>query len=426
MADVALWSLNAVDQAPLPHIVRAEQWHYVDATGATYIDAVSGHWSVVLGHGIESIANAVLEQLRTLDFVPLVRGTHPAAMELSERLADLAPGDLRHVFFGTSGTEAVESALKFTRLYFHRTGSPQRSKVIYLDGAYHGSSLGSLSASGDDNDHRLFGPLLPGFVRAPIPARSAGQEHLVDAIAEIVEREGPARVAAVLFEPVIGSGGVLIPPDGWLRALRELCDRYGILLIADEVSTGYGRTGPFFAVEREQIVPDILIAGKAITNAYFPLSATIVRPHVYDVCTAGGTLRIAHDYTCGGHPAGCAAALEVLRLFEDEDVFARAHAASAHLLTRLKSVCELPCVEEVRGLGLMVALQLRPEEFHQRYRERDTDELLREAFLDHGLLCSLRDSVLKLLPAFTIPLSYIDTIVDTISYVLDGAVRGSL
>lgn len=426
MADAALWSLNATDQAPLPRFVRAEQWRYVDAAGATYIDAVSGHWSVVLGHGIESIASAVAEQLRTLDFVPLVRATHPTSAELAERLAALAPGDLRHVFFGTSGTEAVESALKFTRLYFHRTGSPQRSKVIYLDGAYHGSSLGSLSASGDDSDHKLFGPLLPGFVRAPAPARSARPGHLVDGITEVIEKEGPDRVAAVLFEPVIGSGGVLVPPDGWLRALRELCDRYGLLLIADEVSTGYGRTGPFFAVEREQVVPDILIAGKAITNAYFPLSATIVRPHVHDVCTAGGTLRIAHDYTCGGHPAGCAAALEVLRLFEDENVLARADAASDRLFTRLKSLCELPCVQEVRGLGLMVGLQLRPEEFHQRYRQADTDELLRTALLANGLLCSLRDSVLKLLPAFTIPLSYIDTIVDTIAHVLDGAVRGTL
>lgn len=426
MAATALWSLNAVDGAPLPHIVRAGQWHYVDASGATYLDAVSGHWSVVLGHGIESIAEAISQQLGVLDFVPLVRGTHRPAVELSERLADLAPGDLRHVVFGNSGTEAVEAALKLARLYFHRKGVPQRNKTIYLEGAYHGSTLGALSASGDDSDGELFGPLLPGFVRALAPAASASRESFAGGIAEVIEREDPDSIAAVLFEPVIGSGGILVPPKGFMRDLRDLCDEHGILLIADEVSTGYGRTGPFFATEREQIVPDMLVVGKAITNAYFPLSATIVQPHVHDVCSGRGSLRIAHDYTCGGHPAGCAAALEVLRLFDEGDVLAHARAASAHLLSRLQCLCELPCVKEVRGLGLMVGIQLLPEGLHERYLGQDSDALIRQALQDNGLLCSLRDSVIKLLPAFTIPLHLLDTVADVIARVLDRAVLGSL
>ncbi len=419
-----LWSLFATDKSPLPHFVKAKDWYYLDIDNKKYIDGVSGHWSAILGHSEGSVKNAIFKQMTKLDFVPLARATHPPAVKLAEKLASLAPGDLNHTFLGTSGTEAVEAAIKFSRLYFHRLGMSEKKKILYLDKAYHGSTLGSLSASGDKVDHELFGPLLENFLPVPTPncqnctcSKEAGNSlGCVDAIIDVIKSEDPQTIAAIIIEPIIGSGGILIPEKGYLRQIRDLCDRYHILFIADEVSTGIGRTGTLFRVQTEDVVPDILVLGKGITAAYFPLSATIVRKEIYETCTKGGSLQVPHDYTCGGHPAGCAAALEVLRYIEENDVLTTVQLSGKHLLNRLQFLKSSSYVNEVRGIGLMCAIELNLDSID--YHDLDTPRMLHRNFLHEGLLCS-SGKIIKLLPPFITPITVLDEIAGIVERVIE-------
>lgn len=423
MNNTLLWSLAATNNVQLPHFVRAHDCYYFDDTGKRYIDGVSGHWSAILGHSATSVKEAIARQLDILDFVPLARATHSPAVSLAERLASLTPGDLQYTFFGTSGTEAVETAIKLTYLYFRRIGQPHKNKIIYLDKAYHGSTLGSLSASGDPIDHELFGPLLDNFIPAPSPnchqcPFAQGKTcdfDCANAVAKVVERENPETVAAIIVEPVIGSGGIIVPREGYLAQLRKLCDNHHMLLIIDEVSTGIGRTGTLFRSETENVVPDMLLIGKGITAAYFPLSATVVRPHIYDVCTVSGTKSIGHDYTCGGHPAGCSAALEVLHVIEEHDLLSRVRSLGEHLLSRLQRLRELHVVVDVRGIGLMSAIELDLRALGSDPAE--SKRLLKREFLQEGLLCS-SETAIKLLPPFITPVETLDEMTSIVERVL--------
>ena len=351
-------------EGDVPVIVRGSGAYVFDQHGRRYLDGLSGLFVSQVGHGRQEIAEAGARQASELAYFPLWSYAHPKAIELAQRLADLAPGDLNRVFFTTSGSEAVESAWKLAKQYFKLTGQPERYKVISREIAYHGTSMGALAITGLADIKYPFEPLTPGgvrvpntnFYRAPAFVRDDLEAFGIwaaDEIERAILREGPKSVAAVYLEPVQNSGGCFPPPPGYFQRVREICDRYGVLLVSDEVICAFGRLGYYFGAERYGYQPDIITFAKGVTSGYAPLGGMLVSDALMEPFSSG-TATFLHGITFAGHPVSTAVALANLDIFEKEDLLDNVRTNEPAFRATLEKLSDLPIVGEVRGAGVLL------------------------------------------------------------------------
>jgi beta-alanine--pyruvate transaminase len=354
--------------------VAAEGMHYVEPDGRRILDGMAGLWCVNAGHGQKRIVEAIQTQAAKLDFVSSFQMSHPAAFELAKRIAEIAPEGLDHVFFTNSGSESVDTALKIVRGYHRARGEASRIRFISRARAYHGMGWGGLSVSGIVRHRRDFGPLLPEVDHLPHThnpeqaAFSRGQPqwgaHLADELTKLLQIHDPSTIAAVIVEPVTGSGGVLPPPVGYLERLRSICDQHGILLIFDEVITGFGRLGAAFGANAFGVTPDLITCAKGMTNATVPMGGVIVSGKIYDAMMAGpeSAVELFHGYTYSAHPLACAAALATLDVYQDLDLFGRARNIARVWENAAHALKDCPHVIDIRNIGLLGAIDLRPRD----------------------------------------------------------------
>jgi putrescine---pyruvate transaminase len=397
--------------------VRGRGAMLVDADGHEYIDGLAGLWNVVLGHGRRELADAACEQMETLGYVSAYSGSsNPRAIELAERLAHLTYPDINRFFFTSGGAEANETAIKIARSYWRRRGRPGKTTVISRELGYHGTTLATMSATGIAAYCPLFEPRVPGFIH--VPALSA------DALEEAILREGADTVAMFLAEPVIGVGGVIPPPDDYFPRVRDICDRHEILFAADEVITGFGRTGKWFALDHWGVAPDLVQFAKAITSGYFPFGGVGVNDSIARVLDEGPGPWM-HAYTYSAHPTGCAVALRTLQIMDEEHLVAEAARKGAYLLRALRArLGDHSHVGDVRGMGLMCAVEFVKD------RDGNTPFALDEQVgarihahaLARGLFSRVRGDTFVLAPPFVIE----DDLLDRIAEILAGATKAVL
>jgi adenosylmethionine-8-amino-7-oxononanoate aminotransferase len=412
---------SAAEANGVPIIVKGEGHHIWDSKGKKYIDGLSGLFVVNAGHGRKRLAEAAAKQAEELAFFPIWSYAHPNAIELADRLADYAPGDLNRVFFSTGGGEAVETAFKLAKYYWKLQGQPTKTKVISRAVAYHGTPQGALAITGIPAMKAMFEPLVPGGFRVPntnyYRAQEMGFEGTLEQfgqwaanrIEEMILFEGADTVAAVFLEPVQNSGGCFPPPPGYFQRVREICDQYDVLLVADEVITGFGRIGNMFASTTYGFQPDMITCAKGMTSGYSPLGATIVSDKVYEPFRHG-TTSFYHGYTFGGHPVSAAVALENLDIFEEEGLNERVRTLSPVFRSTLERLKDLPIVGDVRGDGYFFGIELVKDKTTKATFDDDESERLLRGFLskalfDAGLYCRADDRgdpVIQLAPPLTI------------------------
>ncbi|MGH7671172.1 MAG: aspartate aminotransferase family protein [Gemmatimonadaceae bacterium] len=411
-----------------PHLlVSARDMHYVTANGQRVLDGTAGLWCVNAGHAREPIVRAIAEQAAALDYAPGFQIGHPLAFHLATRVAALTPDDLDRVFFTNSGSEAVDTALKIALAYWKARGEPGRTRFVGRRRGYHGVGFGGTSVGGIEANRRQFeGQLLPNVDHLPDThdlahnAFSRGQPawgaHLADALETIVAARGANTIAAVIVEPVAGSTGVLIPPKGYLERLRDLCNQHGILLIFDEVITGFGRLGASFGAQFFGVRPDIIAMAKGITNAAVPMGAVAVRTAIHDAvmeASAGG-IELFHGYTYSGHPLACAAGLATLDVYEHEGLFARAEELSSYWADAVHRLDGAPHVIDVRNIGLVGAVELKPRDGTPGARAR----ALFGDCLEQGVLVRVAGETICLSPPLIVSTEQIDEIVHATSTAL--------
>ncbi|HYB42833.1 MAG TPA: aspartate aminotransferase family protein [Candidatus Methylomirabilis sp.] len=406
---------------------RAEGVWLWTEQGKKLMDAFAGLAVVNVGHGRREIAEAIAEQTVRLAYYPTTRqfSNRPAA-ELAAKLATLTPGDLRYTMFAVSGSEANERSMQIARHYWLARGRPDKHKVISFEGGYHGATAGTFAVCGLPHMAQPYAALqVPGFAKVapPHPFRdrgAGGDEELVGRRAaelrETIVRERPETVSAVILEPILSSGGFIIPPVGWLRAVRAVCDELEVLMIADEVITGFGRTGRWFGCDHEGVVPDLMSVAKGITSGYVPLSASIARQHLADAFADDGTQENVHPNTYAAHPVACAAGLANLRIMEQDGLVENAEKMGERLREGLESaVGGRPIVGEVRGRGLLVCVELvEPDGSGRPLDAKRVAELDRKAW-DRGAIVYARGSVLRLAPPLCITPAEVDQLVEIVA-----------
>ena len=430
--------MSSYQTADVPLIVRGEGAYVYDIHGKRYLDALAGLFVSQLGHGREDLAAAAAKQASELAYFPLWSYAHPGAIELAERIAAYAPGDLNRVFFTTGGGEAVESAWKLAKNYFKVTGKPLKHKVISRSVAYHGTTQGALSITGLPALKAVFEPLVPSTFRVPntniyrAPIHGDDPEAFgrwaADQIAVAIENEGPETVAAVFLEPVQNAGGCFTPPPGYFQRVREICDEYDVLLVSDEVICAFGRLGQMFGAERFGYQPDIITAAKGITSGYAPLGAMIASDRLMEPFLHGQTV-FAHGYTFGGHPVATAVALANLDAFEREGVLEHVRANEESFRLSLDKLAGLPIVGDIRGAGYFYGIELVKDKVtKQTFDEAESERLLRgflsKALFDAGLYCRADDRgdpVVQLAPPLICDQSHFDEITQTLESVLTEA-----
>lgn len=392
--------MSPYEQADVPIIVRGEGCYVYDDQGNRYLDGLSALFCVNIGHGRGDVAQAGADQAKQLEFFTNWSYAHPPAIELAARIASLAPGDLNRVFFTSGGSEAVESALKLARQYFKLTGKHGKHKVIAREIAYHGTTLGALTATGITGLRQPFEPLPPGGCHVPntnvyrMPPGMT-EADLPEAVAARIEFEGPDTVAAVIMEPVQNAGGCFVPPDGYFTRIREICDEHNVLLISDEVICAWGRLGEWFGAERYGYQPDIITTAKGLTSAYAPMGAVIVSDHVAKPFLDGSN-SFTHGFTFGGHPVCAAVALANLDVIEHEGVIENVRANEGAFRAMLESLRDLPIVGDVRGAGYFQAIELVKDKDTKESFDDDEAETLLRGFLSgeiyrRGLICRADD-----------------------------------
>jgi adenosylmethionine-8-amino-7-oxononanoate aminotransferase len=430
-----LWMHASEWQALLTHadrrlLVAGEGCTVIDAEGRRYLDALSGLWLVNVGHGRHTIADAMAQQARTLAYASASRAVTLPAIQLAALLADLTPGDLSTVLFCSGGSEAVESALKITRQYHTLRGEPERYKVIARRGSYHGATYGAMSVSGAPQSvDPYYSPLLPGTFAVPAPycyrcdyrkTYPACDVYCVEAIEELIQYENPRTVAAVIAEPISAACGVVVPPPEYFPRLREICDRHGILLIFDEIITGFGRTGTMFAAEHWDVVPDIMTLAKGLSSGYAPIGATICRQQIAQQFSQAQGKPLAHLLTFGGHAVACAAALANLDILQQEHLVENAAAQGRYLLAQLQQLAvSHPTVGDVRGLGLLCALELVQSRTAKTPFPADGPDMVRllDLLAAEGIL-TRADTNLYLAPPLCIQRQEIDRLVAAVDAAL--------
>ena len=407
-------------------LVSAENMHYKSQDGRDILDGTAGLWCVNAGHKREKIVSAIQAQVEELDYAPAFQMGHPKAFTLANKLVEITPEDMNHVFFTNSGSESVETALKIAIAYQRMRGEASRTRLIGRERGYHGVNFGGISVGGIVNNRKMFGALLSGVDHLPhthlpdLNSFSKGQpEHgleLANDLERIIKLHDASTIAAVIVEPVSGSTGVLIPPVGYLERLRALCDHYGILLIFDEVITGFGRLGTPFAADYFGVVPDIICAAKGLTNGIIPMGAVIVKDEIYTQFMTGpkDTIELFHGYTYSGNPVAAAAAIATLEVYEEDDLFLRASELAAHWQEALHSLADHPFVIDIRNIGLIGAIELEPIQEHPT--KRAFSAFLR-AF-ERGCLIRTTGDIIALSPPLIINKAQIDELVACIGDVL--------
>ncbi|MEO8093827.1 MAG: aspartate aminotransferase family protein [Pseudolysinimonas sp.] len=435
---------SVLEEHGAPIIVKGEGHHIWDSKGKKYIDGLSGLFVVNAGHGRRRLAEVAAKQAEELAFFPIWSYAHPAAIELADKLADYAPGDLNRVFFSTGGGEAVETAFKLAKYYWKLQGRPTKHKVISRAIAYHGTPQGALAITGIPAMKEMFEPVTPGGFRVPntnyyrahemgfVPSTSSGidpEEQFgvwaANRIEEMIEFEGPETVAAIFLEPVQNSGGCFPPPPGYFQRVREICDKYDVLLVSDEVICAFGRLGSMFGCEAYGYQPDMITCAKGMTSGYSPIGATIVSDRIYEPFRHGNTA-FYHGYTFGGHPVSAAVALENLAIFEEEGLNENVRTNSPIFRSTLEKLKDLPIVGDVRGDGYFFGIELVKDKATKATFDDDESERLLRGFLskalfDAGLYCRADDRgdpVVQLAPPLTVGPKEFDEI--------EGILRGVL
>ncbi|MEO1223517.1 MAG: aspartate aminotransferase family protein [Pseudomonadota bacterium] len=408
-------------------VVGAKGMYYTAADGRQVLDSTAGLWCVNAGHCAPRIVEAIRRQADELDYSPAFQMGHPRAFDLASRLAGLMPGNLDHVFFVNSGSESVDTALKIALAYHHIRGEGQRTRLVGREKGYHGVGFGGISVGGIVNNRKYFGTLLTGVDHLPHThnlehqAFSRGQPewgaHLADELERICALHDPSTIAAVIVEPFAGSAGVLLPPKGYLEKLRAICDKHGILLIFDEVITGFGRLGAPFAVDYFGVQPDLVTTAKGITNGAVPMGAVFARDDIYQAfmdSAADGAIELFHGYTYSAHPLACAAAHAALDTYLEDGLFERAAEMAPYWEDALHSLKGTRHVIDIRNLGMVGAVELEP-------RPGAPGKRTFEAFLklyDAGIMSRVTGDIIALTPPLIIDRSQIDQIVDGIRDVL--------
>ena len=423
----------------VPIIVRGEGHKIWDAQGREYIDGLSGLFTVQVGHGRAELAEAAAKQAEQLAFFPLWSYAHPAAIDLAERLAHEAPGDLNRVFFTTGGGEAVETAWKLAKQYYKLVGKPGKHKVISRHVAYHGTPQGALSITGIPEAKVPFEPLVPGAHKVPNTNLYRAPEHLredpkafgrwaADRIAEAIEFEGADSVAAVFLEPVQNSGGCFPPPPGYFERVREICDEYDVLLVSDETICAFGRIGEIFACNDFGFVPDMITCAKGMSSGYAPIGAMIASDRLFEPFKKGTTY-FPHGYTFGGHPVSAAVAMANLDIFEREGLVAHVHEQAPAFRATLEKLLDLPIVGDVRGAGFFYGIELvKDKTTRETFNDDEAERLLRgflsKALFEAGLYCRADDRgdpVVQLAPPLTVGQREFDDIEQRLRGVLTEA-----
>ena len=407
-------------------LVSAKDMHYRSVDGRSILDGTAGLWCVNAGHSRPRIVEAVQRQITELDYAPGFQMGHPKVFELAARVAALAPGDLDHVFFTNSGSEAVDSALKIAVAYHRARGEGTRTRFIGRERAYHGVGFGGISVGGIVKNRMFFGALLNGVDHLPHThslehnAFSRGQPewgaHLADDLERIVALHDASTIAAVIVEPMAGSTGVLMPPKGYLERLREICDEHGILLIFDEVITGFGRLGASFAAERFDVQPDMITCAKGLTSGAVPMGAVIARKGIYDAFMEGpeNAIELFHGYTYSGHPLAAAAGLATLDTYKEEGLFERAAELAPYWEDAVHSLRGLPHVIDLRNMGLIAGIELDP--IPEAPTERAFTAFLR--CYEKGLLIRTTGDIIALSPPLIVEKQHIDQMFETLGEVL--------
>lgn len=407
-------------------LTRADGMFFTDDRGRQVLDGIAGLWCVNAGHNRPRIVRAIQEQAAELDFAPPFQMGHPKAFELAARLAHLAPTGLNRVFFTNSGSEAVETALKIALAYHRARGDGQRTRLIGRERGYHGVNFGGMSVGGMVANRKAFGTLLSGVDHLRHThdlarnAFSVGQPahgaELADDLERLVALHDASTIAAVIVEPVAGSSGVLIPPQGYLQRLREICDRHGILLIFDEVITGFGRTGQPFGAQTFGVTPDLMTVAKGLTNGCVPMGAVFARQSVHDAFMQGPDhlIELFHGYTYSAHPLACAAGLATLDTYAEDGLLTRAAELQGHFAEALHALRGEPHVIDIRNIGLVGGIELTPRPGEPTKRAFDV-------FLDcweQGVLIRTTGDILALSPPLIADREHLDRMIDTIRIAL--------
>jgi adenosylmethionine-8-amino-7-oxononanoate aminotransferase len=429
---------STYDHADVPVMVRGEGAYLYDSNGKRYLDGLAGLFVSQLGHGRTELAQAAAQQAEKLAFMPLWSYAHPGAIELAERIAGYAPGDLNRVFFTSGGGEAVETAWKLAKNYFKLTGKPTKHKVISRAIAYHGTPHGALSITGLPPMKAPFEPLVPSTFRVPNTNFYRAPQHgddiaafgrwAADQIAVAIENEGADTVAAVFLEPVQNSGGCFPPPPGYFERVREICDEYDVLLVSDEVICAFGRLGHMFGAERYGYQPDIITCAKGLTSGYAPLGAMIATDRLMEPFLSGGNTFL-HGYTFGGHPVSCAVALANLDIFESEGINESVRANEGAFRATLEKLKDLPIVGDVRGDGYFFGIELvKDKATKETFNDEECEKLLRgflsRALYDAGLYCRADDRgdpVIQLAPPLICTQEHFDEMEQILRVVLEKA-----
>lgn len=402
---------------------RSAGMHYWTEDGREILDGVAGLWCVNAGHGRPKIVQAIAEQAAEMDFAPPFQMAHPKAFELAEAVARLAPDGMNKVFFTNSGSESVETALKMALAYHRARGEGQRTRLIGRERGYHGVNFGGISVGGIVANRKMFGAMLGGvdhIRHTHDPARNAfsvGQPahgaELADDLERLCALHDPSTIAAVIVEPVAGSTGVLIPPQGYLQRLREICDRHGILLIFDEVITGFGRTGQPFGAQTFGVTPDLMTVAKGLTNGCVPMGAVIARQTVYDAFMQGPEhlIEFFHGYTYSAHPLACAAGLATLETYADEGLLTRATELQGYFAEALHSLKDAPHVIDIRNIGLVGGIELAPRAGAPTQRAFD---VFLDCYHQQGVLIRTTGDTIALSPPLIIERSQIDQLVEAV------------
>jgi adenosylmethionine-8-amino-7-oxononanoate aminotransferase len=392
-----------------------------DIHGREYIDGISGLWVVNAGHGRAEIGEAMAEQAAKLAYISAEAYTSEPTVHLAHKLAELTPGDLSRVYFCSGGSEAVETAMKIAKQVQAMRGFPRRYKIIARRQSYHGMTHGAMSLTAVRNE-AFFGPFMYGVSHVPHPNQYRSDFGLEGEAADImaakyveqeIENQGPETVAAVIGEPISSAAGVHVPSPTYWQMLRDICDRHGVLLIADEVINGFGRTGKMFATEHFGFVPDIMTVAKALTSGYAPMAAAIVRPSVFDVFTEQETIGMGHLLTFGGHPVVAAAALKNLEIYEREDLVRKGNEMGVYLRDRLQELTRHPTVAEVRGLGMLNAIQVTPDKANKGKWAKDSKfpKYLGGLLMERGFITRVTGEVMHFAPPLVVTKDEIDTMV---------------
>ena len=404
-------------------LARAEGIYYYTPEGRDVLDATAGLWCCNAGHGRHEITEAIQRQAAVMDFAPTFQLAHPIAFQAAAKVAELTPPGLDRVFFTNSGSEAADTALKIALAYHRARGEAQRTRLVGRERGYHGVGFGGMSVGGIGPNRRQFGAMLPYVDHLPhthAPEHQAftrGQPawggHLADTLENLVALHGADSIAAVMVEPLAGSTGVLVPPLGYLQKLRAICDKYGILLIFDEVITGFGRLGTPFGAERLGVTPDIMTMAKGLTNAAVPMGAVAAKDEVYRAIVDGAPagIELFHGYTYSGHPLAAAAAIASIDLHRSDDLPGRAAAMEAPFADAVHSLRPLPNVIDIRSLGLVAGIELQPR------AGKPTDRATRvfHRCFDAGLLIRTTGDIVALSPPLIVERPHLERMVETLT-----------